>query len=207
MKTNIIDSRIVMIALGLFLYSKELSSADVFAITTQGDKVILRDDGTWYYENQKREEKHQISYSKAHFFAEDGYGKLVKVEFSSEEGLAIKFEEKILKKAVLTALSKTKYKAKNPLSYIPRKVHVRSYDANQEAETWKKFLDDQYKKNLKEFGEKTATSLRESMSKLTTYSNGVANISVNWLAKNAYGAEGEEASIYTVNKEGDIVSE
>jgi hypothetical protein len=142
---------------------------DIDATTSDGKKVVLQDDGTWRYKDKPIEGLYQVEYEKPTFKANDGYGKEVSVNFEydlSNKQLKRDVPEEKLKQIVMQAVVKCHNGyAKNPLSYIPRKVFfLRSEEGD--------FV-----------------------------------IQVTWLAKNAYGAEGEAKTLFIYDKNLKLKSE
>jgi hypothetical protein len=203
-------ARIMIVTLLVTVFSHDTRSADIFAITTVGEKVILRDNGTWHYENHDIEEKHQVSYSKDYFFSEDGYEKLVKVSFDYDEKISEKIPERILRQVVLSSLLSAKAKAKNSLSFVPRKLTIRLYDHEFNL----KRLDDQSAKEvnegLKNYSKEVVRELEKMLDMrrekwISKFKDCFADIHVTWLAKNAYGAEGEETSEFKIKRDFSLV--
>ena len=206
MKQNIITNlycinRTLIAFLAVIVHSPTLRSADIFAITTQGEKVVLRNDGTWFYENKKPEEKHQASYSSGHFFAEDGYGKLTKVIFEHDKEIIALVNEDDLKKIITPSLSLAKEKAKNGLSFVPRKAKIYAVDSKKIVAEMAARTDLLTKKYILDFGKEAAKEINDSLIKVTQetmlkFKNAIGQIEVTFLAKNAYGAEGEEKAFF-----------
>lgn len=139
--------------------------SDIDATTSDGKKVILKDDGTWRYKDAAIEKIYQVNYDKTNFLANDGYGKEVRVDFEydlSNKELKRDVPQEKLQQIVMQAVLKCHHGyAKNPLSYVPRKVFFlrrdeggyairvtwlakNAYGAESEAKTY--FI---YDKNLK----------------------------------------------------------
>jgi hypothetical protein len=140
-------------------------SDDIEATTSDGKKVILKEDGTWRFKNAPIEGLYQIEYEKPTFKAKDGYGNEVRVDFAlldpNEEEIKKEVSIEKLRHIVMSSVIKCHHKyAKNPLSFIPKKVVFlrnegkfvvrvtwyakNSYGAESEAKTY--FIFD---KNLK----------------------------------------------------------
>ena len=105
--------------LGLFFAAQGF--ADTEAIAENGKKVILKDDGTWYYEGQKPEENYEVKADKNYFYATNGLDERVKVKFSMS-GEPLKGDA--LRSAVMSSVIMCRYTAKNEPSYVPRSVFV-----------------------------------------------------------------------------------
>lgn len=137
--------------------------SDIDATTSDGKKVILKDDGTWRYKDAAIEKIYQVNYDKTTFLANDGYGKEVRVNFEydlTNKELQRDVPPEKLRQIVMDAVLKCHHGyAKNPLSYVPRNVFF-FYDSEK----------------------------------------GEYVIRVTWLAKNAYGAEGEAKNYFFYDK-------
>ena len=99
--------------------------ADTEAIAKDGKTVILKDDGTWFYEGQKPEENYEVEAGKDYFYATNGLDERVKVKFQiSGEPL----KGATLKSAVMSSVIRCRYTAKNEPSYVPRSVFIYDND-------------------------------------------------------------------------------
>lgn len=142
---------------------------DIEATTKDGKQVVLKDDGSWRYKDAAIEALYQVNYDKPTFLANDGYGKEVRVVFDyslSDKELKRDVPQEKLQQIVMHAVLKCHHGyAKNPLSYVPRKV---LFFRSEEGEYV---------------------------------------IRVTWLAKNAYGAEGEAKTFFIYDKNLKLKSE
>jgi hypothetical protein len=100
---------------------------DIDATTSDGKKVVLQDDGTWRYKDKPIEGLYLVEYEKPTFKANDGYGKEVSVDFAlldpNEKEIKKEVPIEKLRQLVMSSVIKCHHgRAKNPLSFIPRRV-------------------------------------------------------------------------------------
>lgn len=112
--------KVTLLLLSLFVCT--LSYSQTKATTEDGRKIIVLENGTWIVDttqNTKPTITLPNTESKS-FNWKDGYDNIVSVKFIYM--IKSKFDKEVLDKIVMSVMTKSKYKLKNKLSFVPKEL-------------------------------------------------------------------------------------